>query len=77
MYPYMNEDVAFERLKDMQREMENSRQWAGRTIDVLGLFARPLIALVEMAILTFRPLPAPTRRPMVDDEPEPWQRIAS
>jgi hypothetical protein len=25
MYPYMNEDVAFERLKDLQREMENSR----------------------------------------------------
>ena len=24
MYPYMNEDVAFERLKDLQREMENS-----------------------------------------------------
>jgi hypothetical protein len=25
MYPYMNEDVAFERLKDLQREVENSR----------------------------------------------------
>ena len=25
MYPFMNEDVAFERLKDLQREMENSR----------------------------------------------------
>ena len=25
MYPYMNEDVAFERLKDLQRELENSR----------------------------------------------------
>jgi hypothetical protein len=77
MYPYMNEDVAFERVKDMQREMENSRQWAGRTIDVLGLFARPIIALVEMAILTFRPLPVPTRIATADDEPEPWQRIAS
>ena len=29
MYPYMNEDVAFERLKDLQREMENSRLIAG------------------------------------------------
>lgn len=29
MYPYMNEDVAFERLKDLQREMENSRLAAG------------------------------------------------
>jgi hypothetical protein len=29
MYPYMNEDVAFEHLKDLQREMENSRLIAG------------------------------------------------
>ena len=29
MYPYMNEDVAFERLKDLQREMENSRAMTG------------------------------------------------
>lgn len=78
MYPYMNEDAAFERVKDMQREMENSRLWAGRTIDVLGLFARPIIAIVEMAVLTFRPLPAASRRPTPDaDEPEPWRQIAS
>jgi len=31
MYPYMNEDAAFERLKDLQREMENSRLIAGST----------------------------------------------
>ena len=29
MNPYMNEDAAFERLKDLQREMENSRLIAG------------------------------------------------
>ena len=57
MYPYMNEDVAFERVKDMQREMENNRLYAASIIDVLGLFARPIIALVEMATLTLRPLP--------------------
>jgi hypothetical protein len=28
MYPYMNEDAAWQRLKDVQREMENSRRWA-------------------------------------------------
>jgi hypothetical protein len=28
MYQYTNEDVAFERLKDLQREMENSRMAA-------------------------------------------------
>jgi hypothetical protein len=29
MHEYYNEDVAFERLKDLQREMENSRLTAG------------------------------------------------
>jgi hypothetical protein len=28
VHPYMNEDVMWERLKDMQREAENSRVWA-------------------------------------------------
>ena len=28
MYPYMNEDVAWQRLKDVQQEMDNSRRWA-------------------------------------------------
>src|SRR5260370_42127679 len=36
MYQYTNEDVAFERLKDLQREMENSRMAA----DSLGGAAR-------------------------------------
>ncbi len=60
MMPY-NEDVAWNRVQDLQREMENSRIWADRTVDVLSLFARPIIALVEIAILTFRPLPKPDR----------------
>lgn len=29
MYPYFSEDVAFEHLKDLQREMENSHLIAG------------------------------------------------
>jgi len=37
MYPYMNEDVAFERLKDLQREMENSRLIAGSAPGLGGL----------------------------------------
>jgi hypothetical protein len=32
MYQYTNEDVAFERLRDLQREMENSRLAAGSVI---------------------------------------------
>jgi hypothetical protein len=37
MYPYMNEDAAFERLKDIQREMENSRILAYGTSRAFGL----------------------------------------
>jgi hypothetical protein len=35
MHEYYNEDVAFERLKDLQREMENSRLTA-RSLSDLG-----------------------------------------
>jgi len=75
MYPY-NEDAAFERLRDAQREMENSRMIADRTVDVLGLFAQPIIALVEAAIAAFRRDPAANRTPDAD-ELEPARRIAS
>ncbi|HEV2028249.1 MAG TPA: hypothetical protein VGS16_06915 [Candidatus Dormibacteraeota bacterium] len=37
MYPYMNEDVMFERLKDLQREAENSRLMAGSLPSLLSL----------------------------------------
>jgi hypothetical protein len=44
MYQYTNEDVAFERLKDLQREMENSRaaaySLAGRAWWLGGLAMR-------------------------------------
>ena len=43
MYPYMNEDVAFERLKDPQREMENSRMAADSLVG-LGKLVRNLAA---------------------------------
>ena len=43
MYPYMNEDAAFERLKDLHREMENSRLIAGSTPS-LGRLLRNLAA---------------------------------
>ena len=41
MYPYANEDAAFERLKDLQREMENNRLIAG-TAPRLGSVLRNL-----------------------------------
>jgi hypothetical protein len=40
VYPYRNEDAAWDRLIDMQREMENSRLWAGRSADLLATLAR-------------------------------------
>ena len=43
MYPYMNEDVAFERLRDLQREIENSRLVAG-SLTGLGSLVRRLAA---------------------------------
>ena len=62
MYPYMNEDVAFERLKDMQREMENSRLWAdgtSRTFALALTFARRAWILAGLAMHR-----APRRRPV-------------
>ena len=47
VYPYMNEDVAFERLKDLQREMENSRLTAS-ALGGLGRAARTLPARAWM-----------------------------
>ncbi len=37
MHPYRNEDAAWQRLVDMQREMENSRLWASRGETLAGL----------------------------------------
>ncbi len=40
MYSYKNEDAAWDRLVDMQREMENSRLWADRSGHLLTTLAR-------------------------------------
>ena len=63
MYPYMNEDAAFERLKDLQREAENRRLVAG----ALGSAARNLAVrawlLGGLAMRrTPRPRPVEVRR---------------
>jgi hypothetical protein len=61
MYPYRNEDVAFERLKDLQREMENSRM-AANSLAGLGALTRNLAARAWwLAGLAMRR--APRRRP--------------
>lgn len=62
MYPYMNEDAAFERLRDLQREMENNRLIASS----LPSFVSQLRNLAErawwLAGLAMRR--APRRRPV-------------
>ena len=40
MYSYGNEDAAWDRLIDMQREMENSRLWGDRSGELLTTVAR-------------------------------------
>lgn len=59
MYPYMNEDVAFERLKDLQREMENSRL----TASSLGAFGNLSARAWWLGGLALRR--APRRRPVL------------
>ena len=62
MYQYTNEDVAFERLKDLQREMENSRL-AARSLAGVGAQVRTLAARAWwLAGLAMRR--APRRRPV-------------
>jgi hypothetical protein len=59
MYPYMNEDVAFERLKDLQREMENSRLVAS-SLAGFGALVRNLSARAWwLGGLAFRRAPRP------------------
>ena len=59
---YMNEDAAFERVKDLQREMENSRLWADHAVDALSLLTAPIVWLVELAFLGLRPVAAAGRK---------------
>ena len=66
MQPFMNEDAAWQRLIDMQREMENDRLWAGESWRLLKLaagLARRLWVLAGLAMRRpprRRPFAAPT-----------------
>lgn len=69
MNPYANEEVMWQRLKDMQREAENSRLFAQDTLPRLaqmaGLFARRAWWLGGLAIRR-----APRRSPLRVVEPD-------
>ncbi len=61
MYDYRYEDVAWQRLKDLQREMENSRRMADgiqRTLAAVWLLVHRAWVLAGLAMRR-----APRRRP--------------
>ena len=59
MYPFMNEDAAWQRLQDTQREMENSRLMAeGQPDATLQLLRRLAVRAWHLAGLA---APAPLR----------------
>jgi len=69
MNPYANEDVMWQRLKDIQREMENSRLYGTQgpsLLDIVRQLGRRVWWLAGLA--TRRP-PRRTRWVDADDEP--------
>jgi hypothetical protein len=62
MHPYMNEDLMFERLKDLQREMENSRLTANTLPGFVGLVRNLSARAWWLAGLAMRR--PPRRRPV-------------
>ena len=76
MNPYANEDVMWQRLKDMQREMENSRLFVRGTLPALadsaGLLARRAWLLAGLALRR-----APRRSALrVVESPDKASRVA-
>jgi hypothetical protein len=68
MNPYTNEDVMWQRLKDIQREMENSRLYGTHgpsLLEIIRQLGRRVWWLAGLA--TRRP---PRRTPSVDDAGE-------
>lgn len=71
MYEYKHEDVAWQRLKDLQREMENSRRMADgieRSLGTLRLLAQRAWLLAGLA--TLRP---PRRRPAAVEQEQEFE----
>jgi hypothetical protein len=62
MNPYANEDVAWQRLVDIQREMENSRLWAESTPNLLSGISKLAVRAWILVGLAMRR--APRKRPL-------------
>lgn len=56
MYPYMNEDVAWQRLLDLQREMENSRLLAQNGPPAVARLAQYLGGRIWRLVAARRPV---------------------
>lgn len=66
MYPYMNEDVAWQRLLDLQREVENSRLLAQNGPPALARLARYLgVGIWKLAAAA---RPARRHQPLIVEE---------
>lgn len=63
MNPYLNEDVMWERLKDIQREMENSRLYGAQGPSLLTVLRRLGARVWWLGRATRRP---PRRKRWVD-----------
>jgi hypothetical protein len=66
MYEYKNEDVAWQRLKDLQREMENSRGMAEGIQQ--GLTTARLLAQRVWLLAGLASLRPPRRRPVAVEQ---------
>ena len=55
MYPYGNEEVAWQRLQDLQREMEYSRQLADRGLPALARLAQLIGGRIRAMVKAGRP----------------------
>jgi hypothetical protein len=56
MYPYMNEDAAWQRLQDLQREMENSRLLAQEGPAALARLAKYVGGRIWGLVAVARPV---------------------
>jgi hypothetical protein len=72
MYGKGFEDIAFERVKDLQREREYSRgQRGSTTLRLLGLVFEPLIELIEGLSPRAASASPPARHPAPRPRPAP------
>jgi hypothetical protein len=73
MYPYFNEEVAWQRLQDVQREMENTRLMAQHGPTAVAHLARYIGGRVWGLVVSVRPV---RRRQPLAEECESASEVA-